>query len=156
MTGFAFALAIIALILPILRAPNGGAVVAPATPTSTNQALADLEVANLRVKSLEVVDDSGNVIVSMFDGVGGGSVVVNSASPNDHNVMITANQHGSNVQVTSLRHPKQFGQLKIMDRKPYLQMYEVDKPGDAKNFYQVPLYSASGELFDVFSETQVP
>lgn len=146
-SGLALVLAIVALILPQLRQPSKGALASPASQTAGGSpSFEQLSVTNLKVKWLQVVDDKGNVVVSMNEVAGGGILSVGSATPNDHNVMIMANPHGATVQVASQKKPREFGLLQIMDRKPYLQMYEEGEAGHAENFYQVPLYSADGKL----------
>jgi hypothetical protein len=146
-SGLALVLAIVALIVPQLREPFKGTIASPASqPASGSPSFEQLAVTNLKVKWLEVIDDKGNVVISMNEGAGGGILSVASATPNDHNVMIMASPHGAAVQVSSQKKPRQFGFLKIMDRKPYLQMYEEGEAGHAENSYQVPLYSADGKL----------
>jgi hypothetical protein len=77
--------------------------------------------------------------------VGGGLLSINSVKPHDHNAMIWANEFGATVQVSFQGKPRQFGFLKIMDGKPYVQLYE-DHGKTTKNFYQAPTYFANGNI----------
>ena len=144
-SGLALFLAAVALIVPQLREPYTRGV-ASQQPTNGSPSFEQLAVTHLKVKLLQVVDDHGNVVVSMNEGAGGGILSVDSATARDHKVLIMASPHGAEVLVSSQKKPRQFGLLKIMDRKPYLQLYQEGEAGHAENFYQVPLYTDDGKL----------
>ena len=78
--------------------------------------------------------------------------MINSATPKDHVVTITADRFGADVTVSLQRPPRQFGHLRIMDGKPYLQM-EEDGDKTFRKFWQAPLYSDDGNIAEPFSFT---
>lgn len=145
---FGLVIALFGLVVPVLREPFRGAVAVPGSQrTVATPSFEQLTVGTLKVKRLHVLDEKGNTVVSMHEGAGGGILSVDSATPKDHNVMIMASPHGATVQVASQKEPRQFGVLKIMDRKPYLQMYE-EGDGSARNFYQAPVFREDGTFGD--------
>ena len=143
----AFAVALLALVTPIVRGLFGSAFTAPISqPAAATPHFDQLTVGTLKVELLNVVDDKGNTVVSILEGAGGGALMVKSATPDDHVVTIMATPHGADVQVSSQQKPRQFASLKIMDRKPYLQLYQEGATGRAEHFYQAPLYAADGTI----------
>ena len=146
----AVVLAVAALLVPLLLGERA----APAVPALLTPARFErLSVDHLSVGWLRVEDDSGNAVITMNAGAGGGILSINSAKPQDHNVMLMASPHGASVQVSHQTRPRPFAFLKIMDRKPYLQMYEETPPGSPpKNFYQAPMYMEDGSLSDHVAE----
>jgi hypothetical protein len=143
-TSLALIAALLALAAPYVR--FSGASSTASSPMSLTPSFGRLSVENLTVKWLNVVDGEGQTVVSMNGGAGTGFIHVGSSTPNDHRAMIMAGPDRAEVTVTSQQKPRQFGQLKIMDRKPYLQMYEEGAGGHAENFYQAPVYSDDGKL----------
>ena len=127
----------------------------PPPPPSVSGSFSEVSAKRMKVEWLEVVDDKGNTVVSIHEGAGGGIVRVTSTKPNDHNVLIMAGPHGADVKVSLERTPRQFGFLKIMDGRPYLQLYE-EGDNSARNFYQAPLYSANGSIGSAFSVGPAP
>jgi hypothetical protein len=119
---------------------------APPAVTPAPASPAHLTLDSLKVRWLSVVDAEGNTVISMNEGAGGGILSITSAAPTAHNVTLMASSGGATVQVSSQVKPRQFGLLKIMDRKPYLQMYEEQEGGGTKHFYQAPVYSADGSI----------